>query len=118
MNKIITIVIIAVVIGGGVLFYKERKLNVKEFTIVGENFSFSPANISVKKGDTVKIIFKDDDGYHDLKIDGYNVVTERVQTGQESVISFVADKVGSFEYFCTVGDHQAQGMEGLFVVTE
>ena len=90
----------------------------KEFTVTGNNFSFSPSNITVKKGNTVKIIFKDDEGYHDLKIDGYNVATERVQTGQEGVVTFVADKVGSFEYYCTVNGHKEKGMKGTLVVVK
>ena len=91
---------------------------VKEFTVLGTNYTFNPATITVKKGDTVKITFKDDDGFHDLKIDGYNVATQRVNTGGESSVQFVADKTGSFEYYCSVDSHREKGMKGTFVVTE
>ena len=91
---------------------------VKEFTVIGKNYSFSPAKITVKKGDTVKITFKDDDGFHDLKIDGYNVATQRVNTGGESMVRFVADKAGQFEYYCSVDSHRDKGMKGIFMVTE
>src|SRR5882672_6015209 len=30
----------------------------KEFTVTGQNFSFSPSTLTVNKGDTVKITFK------------------------------------------------------------
>ena len=90
----------------------------KEFIVLGKSYSFNPNAMTVKKGDRVKITFKDEDGFHDLKIDGYNVATARVNTGGESSVEFVADKVGSFEYYCTVGNHREKGMKGTFVVTE
>lgn len=31
----------------------------KEFTVVGQNYSFSPSHLTVKKGDKVKITFTD-----------------------------------------------------------
>src|SRR4051812_1936782 len=49
---------------------------VKEFTVTGQNFSFTPSTISVKKGDKVKIIFKNGDGFHNLIIDEFNVKTK------------------------------------------
>lgn len=89
---------------------------VKEFTIDGSNFSFNPSTITVNKGDTVKIIFKDDDGTHNLAIDGYNVSTNVIGGGSRDSIQFVADKAGSFEYFCSVGAHRDLGMTGTLIV--
>ena len=91
---------------------------VREFTVFGNNYSFNPSKITVKKGDIVKITFKDDDGFHDLKIDGYNVATQRVNTGGESSVQFVALKSGSFEYYCSVDSHREKGMKGTFTVME
>lgn len=88
----------------------------KVFTVKGSNYAFSPSKISVNKGDKVKIIFQDDDGFHDLVIDGYNASTKRLQTGGTAEIQFVADKTGTFEYFCSVADHREQGMKGTFTV--
>jgi len=143
MNKIITVVILTVVVIGGFLFYKKGKVNqdnpsaktdieetasqsnetvqqekttIKEFIVFGKSFSFEPVTIKVTMGDTVKIIFKDSDGFHDLKIGGYNVATSRINAGEESSVQFVADKAGSFEYFCTVGNHRERGMIGTLVV--
>jgi plastocyanin len=89
---------------------------VKEFTVDGTNYAFSPATITAKKGDTVKITFKDDDGRHNLVIDGYNVSTEIIGPGNISSVTFVADKAGSFKYFCSVANHEALGMTGTLVV--
>lgn len=88
----------------------------KEFTVSAKNFSFSPNQIIVKKGDSVKIIFKDDEGFHNLTIDGYNVVSKRISAGQEQELAFVADKKGTFSYYCAVGNHRELGMQGTLTV--
>lgn len=89
--------------------------NVKEFIIDGSNFKFEPSQIKVSKGDTVKITFKDNDGTHNLVVDGYNVSTRILSEGQDT-IQFVADKTGTFEYYCSIGSHRDLGMKGTLTV--
>jgi plastocyanin len=89
---------------------------VKEFTVVGSNFKFEPSVLSVNKGDTVKITFKDINGFHDFRIDEFNVATKQMQEGNEQTVTFIADKAGSFEYYCSVGEHRAMGMKGTLTV--
>lgn len=93
--------------------------NVKSFMVSGTNFSFSPSRITVKKGDLVKITLKSETGMHDLKIDEYNVATKILRASDPAeTIEFVADKVGEFEYYCSVGTHRQMGMVGTLIVTE
>jgi plastocyanin len=89
---------------------------IKEFTVIGTNFAFAPTTMTVKKGDTVKIIFKNSGGFHDLKIDEFAVATKKLASGAEETIEFVADKAGSFEYYCSVGTHRQMGMKGTLIV--
>ena len=89
---------------------------VKEFTVTGSNFAFAPATISVKKGDTVKITFVNSGGTHDLKIDEFNAATAKLAAGKQETVTFVADKAGTFEYYCSVGSHRAMGMKGTLTV--
>jgi len=89
---------------------------VKEFTVDGNNFAFNPDTITVNKGDTVKITFKDDDGSHNLVIEGYNVSTNTINTGDSASIQFVADKTGTFTYYCSVDSHREKGMVGKLIV--
>jgi plastocyanin len=89
---------------------------VKEFTVTGKNFSFAPTTLTVKKGDKVKITFKNTQGFHDFKIDQYGVATKQGQAPFEEVLEFTADKAGSFEYYCSVGEHRAMGMVGTLKV--
>lgn len=90
--------------------------NVKEFTVTGKNFSFAPAAMTVNKGDRVRITFVNDSGTHDLVIDEFDVRTKVIQGGARETIEFVADKTGSFEYYCSVGQHRQMGMKGTLTV--
>lgn len=94
----------------------ETNSEVKEFTISGKNFSFEPSLITVNKGDRVKITFENTAGFHDFVIDEYGVATKQAQAPDTEVIEFTADKVGSFEYYCSVGTHRAMGMKGTLKV--
>lgn len=86
------------------------------FIVTGQNFSFSPAQLKVKKGEVIKIIFKNTGGMHDFVLDEFNVRTSRVQDGGEEAVIFTADKTGSFEYYCSVGSHRAMGLTGTLMV--
>ncbi len=89
---------------------------VKEFVVNGANFSFDPSLITVKKGDKVKIIFKNTEGFHDFKIDEFGVATKQAKAPDQEVLEFIADKAGSFEYYCSVGTHRSMGMKGILKV--
>ncbi len=88
------------------------------FTVEGSNTKFAPTNLTVKKGQKVKLTFKNVEGFHDWKIDAFNAFTSKIKGGAEETIEFVVDKAGSFEYYCSVGSHRAMGMVGTLVVTE
>lgn len=94
----------------------EPGANAKEFTVTGQNFLFSPSTLTVKKGDKVKIIFKSAGGFHDFRIDEFNAATKKINGGQEDTVEFIAAKTGSFEYYCSVGEHRKMGMKGTLVV--
>jgi plastocyanin len=90
--------------------------NVKSFTVKGQNFSFSPNVLKVKKGDTVKITFENSGGTHDFVIDEFNVRVPQIQGGQSQNVEFVASKAGTFEFYCSVGQHRKMGMKGNLIV--
>jgi plastocyanin len=90
---------------------------VKEFTVNGTSaFRFEPSEIRVKEGDTVKITFKNTGGFHDWTIDEFGAATKQIPAGEEETIQFVANKKGSFEYYCSVGQHRQMGMKGTLIV--
>ena len=90
----------------------------KEFTVNGSNFAFDVKTITVNKGDTVTIHFINTTGTHDFVIDEFDVATPTLQTGQKADVTFVADKAGSFEYYCSIGTHRAMGMKGTLIVND
>ncbi len=89
---------------------------VKTFAVSGKPFSFNPKEIKVNKGDTVKIVFTNTEGLHDWVIDEFNARTPQIQAGKTAEVTFIADKAGSFQYYCSVGNHRAQGMWGTLIV--
>ena len=91
-------------------------VSVKEFNVTGKDYSFTPTTITVNVGDTVKINFNNVDGFHDFVIDEFDAKTKRINEGQNDIVTFVADKAGTFEYYCSVGQHRAIGMKGTLVV--
>jgi plastocyanin len=94
----------------------EKMTSVKEFTVSGENFSFDVKEMKVKKGDTVKVTFKNVEGFHDWNLDEFNTKTKVIKAGESETVTFVADKTGTFEYYCSVGQHRATGMKGNLIV--
>ena len=91
-----------------------------EFNADGFNFvkngEYGPT-ITVNLGDTVRIEFANDDAMpHDWVLDEFDARTEILQTGEFEAIEFVADQVGEFEYYCSVGQHRANGMVGTLIV--
>jgi plastocyanin len=88
----------------------------KVFTVKGVNHKFDVTEIKVKKGETVTINFESTEGFHDWAVDEFDAATEKVQPGTPTSVTFVADQSGTFEYYCSVGSHRAQGMVGKLIV--
>ena len=93
----------------------------KVFTLTGENYKFildgkeSP-ELKVKEGDKVIIKFTNTAGLHNWVLDEFNVATKQVKAGESSSVEFIADKKGTFEYYCSVGGHRFEGMKGNLIV--
>ena len=72
--------------------------------------------MKVKIGDTVRVNFRNAGAMpHDFVIDEFNVRTKQIPVGEET-IEFVADKTGSFEFYCSVGNHRELGMKGTLMI--
>ncbi len=120
------VVVIALVVGVVVFVVSsgsEESVSgdVKTFVLTGENFNFAMGGsdnpeIRVNEGDRVRIDFSSTDGFHDFVIDEFGAATQRVNEGGSTSVEFVVDKKCSFEYYCSVGQHRANGMWGVFVV--
>ncbi len=88
----------------------------KVFAVAGSNFAFDTKEIRVKKGDVVTINFTNTAGFHDWVLDEFNAKTAQLQAGATATVTFTADKTGTFEYYCSVGQHRKMGMVGNLIV--
>ncbi len=103
-------------VGGDASVDVSIKSQTRSFTVDSTNYKFAPATMTVNKGDTVRITLKNTQGNHDLKVDGYDIKTKILTAPGEDTIEFKADKTGTFEYYCTIGNHRAMGMKGTLTV--
>ncbi|MBS3099252.1 hypothetical protein J4462_03505 [Candidatus Pacearchaeota archaeon] len=109
-------------ITGNTISENANEKGVKTFILTGENFKFvmnsvDNSEIKVKQGDKVRIEFVSTKGFHDWVLDEFDAATGQVRdTDGMTFVEFVADKKGTFEYYCSVGEHRANGMKGAFVV--
>ena len=62
------------------------------------------------------VTFKSMGGMHDFMIDEFEVATNQIGDGEEEEMEFVADKIGTFEYYCSVDGHRQLGMVGKLIV--
>ena len=145
MNKVYLALLVVVVVGSGAYFYlgmqkssatdtemavseekkespteavkenEDRKCS-KTFEVSAANFSYDVKEIKVKQGDKVKIVFTNKEGFHDWVIDEFSARTNQLAADKSETIEFVANKKGTFEYYCSVGSHRAMGMKGSLVV--
>jgi len=130
MNKYIIIGIILILAVAGIFVansftgnvIKEDVSNalvIKEFVM--ESFYdnagiwFSLKEISVNKGDIVRIKVTNIKGTHDFNIDEYGI-KKMTPLNEEVVIEFTADKAGEFVYYCSVPGHREKGQWGTLKV--
>ncbi len=91
---------------------------INQITVYGSEFEFQPNSIQVKKGETVRLTFINAGTVeHDLVIDELNVRTQRLQPRASETIEFIADKTGTFSFYCSVEGHRQQGMEGKLAIS-
>lgn len=95
---------------------RNPQAEVKEITMDAGAFYYSVKEIKVKKGEKVKIVMTSKDMMHDFNIDELNVKLPITKSGETNTVEFTADKVGTFEYYCSVGQHRKMGQVGNIIV--
>ena len=89
---------------------------VREISVRGDGFAFSPARIEVQKDEVVKVTFTAVDMPHSFTIDEYRI-SKRAAQGQTVTFEFRADRSGPFTFFCNLSqDERCRKMRGEFVV--
>ena len=88
---------------------------VREFTVRGDQYAFSPSRIEVQKDDIVKVTFTAVDMPHSFVMDGPYRIAKRAGAGQTVTFEFRAS--GSERFYCNLSqDDRCKGMHGDLVV--
>jgi cytochrome c oxidase subunit II len=88
----------------------EETMSVQEFVISAERWEFTPSVITVSEGDTVKLTIDNTDTMHGISVPDFGAI------GNEEV-EFVADKKGTFTFYCnTYCGSGHSGMTGQIIV--
>ncbi len=90
----------------------------REFRVVARKYSFSEPRIEVRQNDLVKITLEAADIPHSFTIDEPYRIAKRAAPDHPVVFEFRADKVGTFDFYCSLKtDEGCRKMKGQLVVT-
>ena len=79
---------------------------------------FQPREISVRKGETVRLAVKSADGEHCFAVDDLRI-EKRVVPGRATVVDITPDKTGTFPFYCCLeAGAAADKQRGRLIVTE
>ncbi len=85
-------------------------------TITMSSFDFEPASLTVRAGQTVRVLLDNPDSIpHAFDIPEIGVGVT-VLPGASIEIELVAAEPGTYIYFCGIPGHREAGMEGVLVV--
>ena len=89
---------------------------VREFDITAQQWSFSPDTITVNAGDTVKLHITSADVTHGFALPTFGV-NEVIEPGQDVHVEFIANRRGTFSFWCSVQCGSGHGgMSGQIIV--
>ena len=80
------------------------------------NYGYSIEEITVKKGQSVRIEMNVTQDTHNWVIAEFDAATAIISSGRMAAVEFVADTAGIYEYYCSVSNHRAMGMVGTLIV--
>lgn len=80
------------------------------------SFYYKPNEIRVKKGQKVKIVMTSMDMMHDFNVDELGIKLPITKAGNTGEVEFSVNQSGSFEYYCSVGQHRKNGQVGKLIV--
>jgi heme/copper-type cytochrome/quinol oxidase subunit 2 len=113
-----TVLAVAIVASAGALWARGAgRGQVREITISGDQYAFSPARIEVQKDDLVQIKFTAKDIAHSFTVDVPYRISKRAGAGQSVIFEFRADEAGRFPFYCNLTqDDRCKQMKGELVV--
>jgi len=90
---------------------------VRELTIDAGEFFFTPKDVILNAGEKVKLTLKNvGKGNHDWRIEGTDIKTKIITSGQTDIVEFTAPSAGTYALYCSVPGHRQMGMVGELIV--
>lgn len=86
-----------------------------EFDVSSFQWGFEPQFIKANKGDHVTLKLSSDDVAHGIAIDEYQI-NEPILPGQTSEVEFLADKEGTFHFYCSVPCGEGHSQQGGYLM--
>jgi uncharacterized cupredoxin-like copper-binding protein len=83
------------------------------------DFKFNPKDPTAKAGQVTFAVTNDGQTVHNLEVEGPNgeeELSSDLSPGQSGVLTVDLSKPGTYEFYCPVGNHREQGMEGTITV--
>ena len=74
---------------------------VKEFVMTAKQWEFVPETIKVNQGDKIKLKITSTDVAHGFSLNEFGI-NEILEPGKTVEVEFIADKRGTFNFFCSV----------------
>ena len=117
------VIILMVLISAGLLWSRSLGQtqpradgSAREIAMTAKRFSFTPEMIKVKQGEKIRLKLTAEDfvqGFSILELG----VDETIEPGKETVVEFMADRKGSFRYFCSIECGEGHlAMQGKLIV--
>ncbi|MFQ5904928.1 MAG: cupredoxin domain-containing protein [Candidatus Binatia bacterium] len=79
----------------------DEKPAVYEVRMTAKKYQFTPNEVRVKQGERVRLLITALDRKHGFKIKNLGIKT-KLRKGRETVVEFVANETGEFEFKCSV----------------
>lgn len=88
----------------------------KVVEIVADDFTYDVKEIRVKQGEKLSVSVMNSEGTHDFVIDELEVNTGMIPADSTVQLEIPTDKPGTYEYYCSVGQHRQMGMKGMLII--
>ena len=87
------------------------------YVIVGTEFAFTPAELTIPVGEEAVIVFKNLGTVdHNLESEGLGMSTGTIRIGGKRTVTFTPLSTGEFELVCSIPGHPEAGMIGNILV--
>lgn len=88
-----------------------------EQTVKLTDYAFEPKELVIPLGAEVKLTVTNEGRRpHNWTVNEYGIKTRALESGEQQVLTFKADKAGRFEVACTQKGHKEKGMLGTLAV--